>query len=98
MYKLYDASKIFYCDNHTELQYVLHNCSTPVPDAIFVFAAYGLSGTGTSKDHVGAGLGRFEFVPGVEKEGSLVYRQAHSQEIETALGEIFLYRWDMSCH
>ena len=39
-------------------------------------------------------MGRFEFMPGVEKEGSPVYRQAHSNEIATDLGDILLYRWE----
>ena len=39
-------------------------------------------------------MGRFEFMPGVEKEGSPVYRQAHSREIPMDVGEIVLYRWE----
>ena len=60
----------------------------------FVFAAYELSGTGASKEEVGAAMGRFEFMPGVEKEGSPVYRQAHSKELATDVGDILLYRWE----
>ena len=45
------------------------------------FAAYELSSSGSSKNHQGARMGRFEFVPGVENEGSPVYRQAHSREV-----------------
>ena len=44
-------------------------------------------------------MGRFEFMPGVEKKGSPVYRQAHSKEIPVAYqhaGEILLYRWERS--
>ena len=59
----------------------------------FLFAAYELSGTGASKERVGFVMGRFEFVPGVDKEGSPVYRQAHSEEIAN-LGDILLYRWE----
>ena len=44
-------------------------------------AAYELSSSGASKNYQGGRMGRFEFVPGVEKEGSPVYRQAHSREI-----------------
>ena len=43
-------------------------------------------------------MGRFEFMPGVEKEGSPVYRQAHSKEIATDLGDILLYRWEKSSY
>ena len=43
-------------------------------------------------------MGRFEFMPGVEKEGSPVYRQAHSKEIATRLGDILLYRWEKSSY
>ena len=39
-------------------------------------------------------MGRFEFMPGVEKEGSPVYRQAHSKEIAMDDGDILLYRWE----
>ena len=39
-------------------------------------------------------MGRFEFMPGVEKEGSPVYRQAHSKEIPMPYGDILLYRWE----
>ena len=39
-------------------------------------------------------MGRFEFIPGVEKWGSPVYRQAQSKEIETDMGDILLYRWE----
>ena len=39
-------------------------------------------------------MGRFEFVPGVDKEGSPVYRQAHSKELATEFGGILLYRWE----
>ena len=40
-------------------------------------------------------MGRFEFVPGVEKDGSPVYRQAHSREVPSD-NEILLYRWEKS--
>ena len=38
-------------------------------------------------------MGRFDFVPGVQEEGSPVYRQAHSKEIPNAMGVAHLYRW-----
>ena len=52
--------------------------------------------TGASKGEVGPAMGRFEFMPDVEKEGSPVYRQAHSREIPMDVGEIVLYRWEKS--
>ena len=42
-----------------------------------------LSSVGSSGNHVGQAFGRFDLVPGEEKEGSPVYRQAHSKEIKT---------------
>ena len=49
-----------------------------------------LSSLGASR-HVGQAFGRFDLVPGCEKGGSPVYRQAHSKEIPTE--KIFqLYR------
>ena len=45
------------------------------------FAAYELSSCGASKNYGGHAMGRFEFVPGVEKEGAPVYRQAQSKEL-----------------
>ena len=45
------------------------------------FAAYELSSSGASKNYQGHVMGRFEFVPGVEKYGAPVYRQAHSKEV-----------------
>ena len=62
-----------------------------------LFAAYELSGTGATKEF-GLTMGRFEFMPGVEKNGSPVYRQAHSKEIGRPIllygdeGDILLYR------
>ena len=47
-----------------------------------------LSSLGVSSYQVS---GRFDFVPGEEKEGSPVYRQAHSKEIPTEK-EFLLYR------
>ena len=38
---------------------------------------------GVSSKYVGKAFGRFDLVPGKEKEGSPVYRQAHSKEIPT---------------
>ena len=38
-------------------------------------------------------MGRFEFVPGVEREGSPVYRQAHSREVPTDK-DFLLFRWE----
>ena len=64
-------------------------------DANLLFAAFELFGSGASN---GFAMGRFEFMPGVEKEGSPVYRQAHSKEIATHLGEILLYRWEKSSY
>ena len=42
-------------------------------------------GLGSNHDAniVGQAFGRFDLVPGEEKEGSPVYRQAHSKEIFT---------------
>ena len=37
-------------------------------------------------------MGRFEFVPGVDKEGSPVFRQAHSRKVPTDY-DFLLYRW-----
>ena len=48
---------------------------------------------GESSSHVGQAFGRFDFVPGQEKESSPVYRQAHSKEIPTEK-EFMLYRWE----
>ena len=42
-----------------------------------------LSSLGISSNYVGQAFGRFDLVPGKEKEGSAVYRQAHSKEIFT---------------
>ena len=36
---------------------------------------------GESSNHVGEAFGRFDLLPGEEKCGSPVYRQAHSKEI-----------------
>ena len=61
----------------------------------FSFAAYELTGTGACEvQYSMAAMGRFEFMPGVEKEGSPVYRQAQSKEIATNWGDILLYRWE----
>ena len=38
-------------------------------------------------------MGRFEFVPGVEKEGSPVYKQAHSREVPSDQ-DYRLSRWE----
>ena len=38
-------------------------------------------------------MGRFEFVPGVEEEGSPVYRQAHSREVPSDRDNR-LFRWE----
>ena len=40
-------------------------------------------------------MGRFEFVPGVEKEGSPVFRQAHSRKVPTDI-DFLLHRWEKS--
>ena len=50
-----------------------------------------LSSLGDSSNHVGQAFGRFDLLPGEEKEGSPVYRQAHSEEIPTKK-EFLLYR------
>ena len=81
-----------------------HICSTnkgynTVWSTPFLFAAYELSWTGASEDYFAAYMGRFEFMPGVEKEGSPVYRQAHSKEMKMGWGDdididILLYRWE----
>ena len=49
------------------------------------FAAYELSSSGASKNYQGSRMGKFEFVPGVEKDGSPVYRQAHSSDLNFLL-------------
>ena len=38
-------------------------------------------------------MGRFEFVPAVERRGSPVYRQAHSREVPTD-DNYLLFRWE----
>ena len=50
-----------------------------------------LSSVGESSNHVGEAFGRFDLLPGEEKCGSPVYRQAHSKEIPTEK-EFLLYR------
>ena len=50
-----------------------------------------LSSVGESSSHVGEAFGRFDLLPGEEKCGSPVYRQAHSEEIPTEK-EFLLYR------
>ena len=50
-----------------------------------------LSSVGSSRNHVGQAFGRFEIVPGEEKEGSPVYRQAQSKEIPTDI-DFLMYR------
>ena len=50
-----------------------------------------LSSLGVSSNHVGQTFGRFDLVPGKEKEGCPVYRQTHSKEIPTEK-EFLLYR------
>ena len=52
-----------------------------------------MSSFGVSKNFAGQFMGRFAFVPGVEKEGYPVYRQAHSRErpIEE---DVLLHRWE----
>ena len=44
-------------------------------------AALEISSSGPAGDHQGEVMGRFELIIGEEKEGSPVYRQAHSGEI-----------------
>ena len=50
-----------------------------------------LSSVGKSSSHGGQAFGRFDLLPGEEKDGCLVYRQAHSKEIPTEK-EFLLYR------
>ena len=50
-----------------------------------------LSSVGESSSHVGEAFGRFDLLPGEEKCGSPVYRQAHSKEIPTEK-KFLLYR------
>ena len=50
-----------------------------------------LSSSGVSSNYVGQAYGRFDLVPGKEKEGSPVYRQGHSKEIPMKI-EFQLYR------
>ena len=38
-------------------------------------------------------MGRFEFVPGVERDGCPVFRQAQSREVPTDHDSVLLYRW-----
>ena len=51
-----------------------------------------LSSVGSSRNHVGQAFGRFELVPGEEKEGSPVYRQAQSKKIPTDI-DFLMYRY-----
>ena len=37
-------------------------------------------------------MGRFEFLPGVEKGGFPVYRQAHSRSVHKQMFDTLLYR------
>ena len=53
-----------------------------------------LSGIGDSKNHAGHAMGRFDLIPGVEKEGFSVYRQAHSERVVPTHFDFLLYRWD----
>ena len=46
---------------------------------------------GVSSKYVGQAFGRFDLVPGKEKEGFPVYKQAHSREIPEE-EEFLLYR------
>ena len=50
-----------------------------------------LSSLGESSVHVGQAFGRFHLLASEEKEGSPVFRQAHSKEIPTKK-EFLLYR------
>ena len=50
-----------------------------------------LSSVGSSRNHVGQAFGRFDLVPGEEKEGSPVYRQAQSKKIPTDI-DFLMYR------
>ena len=50
-----------------------------------------LSTLGSSRNRMGQAFGRFELVPGEEKEGSPVYRQAQSKEIPTDI-DFLMYR------
>ena len=50
-----------------------------------------LSSVGESSSYVGQAFGRFDLLLGKEKEGSPVYRQAHSKEIPKKK-EFLLYR------
>ena len=38
-------------------------------------------------------MGRFEFLPGMERGGSPVYRQSHSNKVPSGL-DFLLYRWE----
>ena len=62
-----------------------------VLDSIHDLAELFLSSVGESSSHVGEAFGRFDLLPGEEKCGSPVYRQAHSKEIPTEK-EFLLYR------
>ena len=57
-------------------------------DSIICIAEMALSSMGVSSYQV---FGRFDCVPGEEKEDSPVYRQTHSKEIPTEK-EFLLYR------
>ena len=57
------------------------------------FAAYELTSNGASKNYQGHTMGRFEFLPGVEREGCPVYRQAQSREVPSDF-DCFLSRWE----
>ena len=59
-----------------------------------LFSAYQLTSTGRgTKEHQADALGRFEFFPGVLKEGGPVYRQAHSHQEIPIYSDYQLYRW-----
>ena len=56
-----------------------------------LYAELELSSREVKSNHPMEAFGRFDLVPGEEREGSPVFRQAHSSEMPTAK-EILLYR------
>ena len=56
-----------------------------------LYAELELSSLEVNSNHPMEAFGRFDLVPGEEREGSPVYRQAHSTEMPTAK-EILLHR------
>ena len=76
----------------SHLDVCLNLCQKQLHFYFLPFAVYEVSSSGASKNYQGEVMGRFEFVPGVEKEGSPVYKQAQSKEVPSDK-DYLLYRW-----